>query len=69
MNHENVLKELKTGYKTIPQLCKSLNIDDEFEVISTIGDLEASGKVCLKGWDKFYNPDGCIGFLAKYGLI
>lgn len=69
MNHEDVLKTIENENKTIPQICKSLNINDEFEVISIIGELEADGKVCLMEFDKFYNPDGCVGFLAKYGII
>ena len=58
---------LKTKDQTISQLCKELGTTDEFEVISRIADLESIGKVCLKGWNKFYQPDGCVGFMAVYG--
>lgn len=53
--------------RTIPEICKELGVIDEFEVISRIADLESIGKVCLKGWNKFYQPDGCVGFIAVYG--
>lgn len=54
---------------TIPQICKNLNIDDEFDVLSAIADLESTDEVIMKGMNKFYQPDGCVGYLARYGCV
>ncbi len=67
-----IIKILTSGDKTIPELCKCTNCTDEFDIISAIGDLESQNKVCLKGFDKFYdNDDGepRLVFLARYGLL
>jgi len=54
---------------TIPEICKELKCNNEFDVISLIGDLESIGEVCLKGFKQFYRPDGCVGYLAIYGCV
>ncbi len=54
---------------TIPEICKELGTDREFDVISKIGDLESIGKVCFKGFRTFYEPDGRAGYLAVYGCV
>lgn len=69
---EQVLKVLENGDKTIPQLCEAVGIDDDFEMVSIIAELEIEKKACLKGWKGFYeNNDGepRPGYLAKYGLM
>jgi len=54
---------------TITQICKYLNIDDEFDVMSVIGDLESTNEIEMKGMKKYYEPDGCAFYVAKYGCI
>jgi len=54
---------------TIPQICKNLNIDDEFDVLSAIGDLESTNEVVMKNMKKFYRPDGSAAYLAEYGCV
>ena len=54
---------------TISQICNKLNIDDEFDVLSVIADLEFINVVVMKGMKKFYQPDGCAGYLAEYGCV
>ena len=54
---------------TIPQICKNLNIDDELDVLSAIAELEYINEVAMKGMKKFYQPDGCAGYLAEYGCV
>lgn len=52
--------------KTIPQICKELGIDDEFVVMHAIADLKYENRVVLSGFDRFYEPSGYAGYLAKY---
>jgi len=58
--------------KTIPEFQKSLRRKlgfyvNEYAVMSAIAQLEHEKKAILVGFDKFYEPDGCAGYLAKYG--
>lgn len=55
--------------KTIPQICKELKIDDEYEIMHALATLENDNKVVLSGFDKFYEPDGCAGYLAMYVAV
>lgn len=76
---DNTMDELKTKVKdllikskesmTIPQICKNLNIDDEDKVLLAIAELEYINEVAMKGLNKFYQPDGCAGYLAEYEYI
>lgn len=52
--------------KSIPQICKELKIDDEYKIMHALADLEDENKAILSGFDRFYEPDGCAGYLAKY---
>lgn len=62
-----VRAELFEAPQTVPSLCKILNIDDQFKIMHAIAELKNSDEIILIGFDKFYEPDGCAGYLARYG--
>jgi predicted Zn-ribbon and HTH transcriptional regulator len=54
---------------TIPQICNSLNVEDELDVLPVVSDLEYTNDVKITGMKKLYMPDGCAAYLAEYTYI
>jgi hypothetical protein len=52
---------------TIPAICKRLKSNDEYKIMAALAHLENENLVIMTGFDKFYEPDGCAGYLAMYG--
>jgi hypothetical protein len=67
-----ISRRLTKKGKTIPEFQKSLKRKlgfyiNEYAVMIAISELEDEGKAILCGFGDFYEPDGCQGFLARYG--
>jgi len=56
----------KNEDSTIPALCQKLNVKDEFDMITVIGDLEVLGDAELVGFKPVYREDGGAIYLARY---
>ena len=63
---DKVKHELTAEGKTIPELCKKLNVSDEYAMMEAIAELEYSGIAILGGFNKIYREDGGAIYLAKY---
>jgi len=66
---EKIKRELDSKERTIPELCKRFNVDDEYDMMDAIADLEYSGDIVLHSFDKIYREDGGAIYLAKYARI
>jgi hypothetical protein len=53
---------------TIPEICKRLDIENEYAAMRAVAQLEASGDAILSGFDRIYREDGGAIYLAKYGI-
>ncbi len=64
----NKLSKLKEEGKdsTIPSLCNSFDVSDDFVVASIIAELESSGEAELVGFKTVYREDGGAIHLARY---
>lgn len=60
--------ELTKEDSTIPSLCNKLGLNDEYEILKMIGELETENKITLKGFNTIYLEDGGAIHLAIYGI-
>ena len=65
---DDLLRYLKKP-RTIPQICKYLKIDNEFEAMRLVANLEDKGKVQLAGFDRIFRDDGGAIYLAQYEAV
>lgn len=64
----NVIDALRSGAKTIPELCKMFDENNEYKIMREIAELVHKDKAYLAGFETCYEPDGCAFYLAKYAL-
>ncbi len=63
---DSVLKSISETSKTISQLCKEFEVENEFRMMRIIAELQYENKVVLEGFDKIYREDFGVIYLAKY---
>jgi len=63
-----ILKLLKDGEQSIDRITSKLGIDDIYETMYFIAELESEDKVILSGMKTCYEPDGSAFYIALYGL-
>lgn len=51
---------------SIPEMCKRLDVKNEFAVMRAVAELQYSGDAVLSGFDRLYREDGGAIYLAKY---
>jgi len=61
-----VEEKLKEGCFTVQELCKMLDVTDDFEVIRAIGRLEFERKVRGDSYKQVFREDGGAILLARY---
>lgn len=66
---DEVENELKEEQFTIPELCRKLQVTDEFTILVAIHKLQADDKVKLSGYKRIFREDGKAIYLAQYAAI
>jgi hypothetical protein len=52
--------------QSVPELCKELKEDNEYNMLIALSELEDAGDIMLNGFDRIYREDGGAIYLAKY---